>query len=146
MNKFNKGLFIFLVVAIVATIGGIIYLAVTPKPGDRFTEFYILGTGGKASSYPKEVTLGSSAEVIVGIVNREGQAASYQVKLTIDGVENSKLDVGMLADSQKWEQKVSFTPQKAGQGQKIEFYLYKDGSDKPHIKDPLRLFINVTSP
>jgi uncharacterized membrane protein len=105
-----------------------------------------LGTGGKASDYPKEVTLGSSAEVIIGIVNREGQTASYQVKITIDGAEDSKLDVGTLTDGQKWEQKTSFKPQKAGQGQKVEFYLYKDGSDKPHIKDPLRLFINVTSP
>lgn len=146
MSKFNKGLTIFLVIAIVTTIGGIIYLAITPKPGDRFTEFYILGTDGKASGYPREVTLGNSAEVTVGIVNREGQTASYQVNITIDGTEDNKVDVGTLADGQKWEQEISFSPKNAGQGQKVEFYLYKDGSDKPHIKDPLHLFIDVTSP
>jgi uncharacterized membrane protein len=146
MSKLNKGLTIFLVIAIVATIGSIIYLAITPKPGDRFTEFYILGPAGKASDYPKEVTLGNSAEVTVGIINREGQTASYQVNITIDGTEDNKEDVGTLADGQKWEQEVSFSPQNAGQGQKVEFYLYKDVGDKPHIKDPLRLFIDVTSP
>ncbi|MBM4454267.1 MAG: DUF1616 domain-containing protein [Chloroflexi bacterium] len=146
MSKFNKGLTIFLVIAIVATIGGIIYLSLTPKPGDRFTEFYILGITGRASDYPKKVTLGNSAEVIIGVVNREGQTASYQVSIAVDGVEDNKVDVGTLANGQKWEQKVSFSPKNTGDGQKIEFYLYKDGSDKPHIKDPLRLFIDVRPP
>ena len=146
MSQFNKGLFIFQVIAIVAAIGGIVYLAVTPKPGDRFTEFYILGSGEKASGYPKEATLGNSAEVILGVVNREGQTASYRVKISIDGIETRDIDIGTLADGQKWEQKAGFTPRTAGQGQKVEFYLYKDSEDKPHIKDPLRLYINVNSP
>ena len=143
MAKLNKWLTIFLVVAIVASIGCIIYLANAPKPGDRFTEFYILGPERKASGYPREILLGESAEIFVGIVNHEGKPASYRATLTVDGDIIEEFDVGMLADSAEWEQKVRLIPKKAGKQQKVELNLYKDASDQAYHKEPLRLFIDV---
>ena len=143
MAKLNKWLTIFLVVAIVASIGFIIYLANTPKPGDRFTEFYILGPERKASGYPTEIVLGESAEIFVGIVNHEGKPTSYRATLTIDDDIDQEVHVGMLSDDAEWEKKVSFTPKKAGKKQKVELNLYKDASDQAYHKEPLRLFIDV---
>ena len=143
MAKLNIWLTIFLVVAIVASIGCIIYLANTPKPGDRFTEFYILGPGRKASGYPKEIVLGESAEIFVGVVNHEGKPTSYRAKLTIDDDIDQEVHVGMLPDGAEWEQKVSFTPKKTGKQQKVELNLYKDASDQAYHKEPLRLSIDV---
>jgi uncharacterized membrane protein len=146
MSKLNKALSILLIVAIVAAVGAIIYLSVTPKKGEKFTEFYILNAAGKAQDYPKQVTSGEPVDIVLGIVNHEYQPASYQVKIESGGIEISQVDIGTLAHEQKWQEKISFTPQYAGEKQRVNFYLYKNGEDAPYLKEPLRLYIDVRSP
>jgi uncharacterized membrane protein len=146
MSKLHKALSIFLIVAIVVALGFIIYMAVTPQEGDKFTEFYILGTEGKAQDYPKQIILGESAHILIGVVNHEHQPASYQAKIQIGGIEISEINTGTLADGEKWEREISFTPQSSGERQRVDFYLYKNGEDKPYLKEPLRLYIDVISP
>ena len=146
MSKLDKGLSISLILAIVVALGCLGYVVATPKQGEKFSEFYILGAGGKADDYPRQVILGDSADIIIGVVNHEYQPTSYRVKITIDGIENSELNVGTLAHEQKWEQRVNFTPPKAGERQRVGFQLYKDGEDEPYLNDPLHLYIDVTSP
>lgn len=143
MVKLNKLLTIFLIAAILASIAGIVYLSSVPKPGDRFTEFYILGSEGKAGDFPKEIALGESAEILVGIVNHEGTSASYRFTLTIEGDLYQEINVGMLSDGAKWEQKIIYIPRKSGNQQKLELNLYKDTSAQPYHREPLRLFIDV---
>jgi uncharacterized membrane protein len=146
MSKLHKALSIFLIVAIVVALGFIIYMAVTPQEGDKFTEFYILGTEGKAQDYPKQIILGESAHILIGVVNHEHQPASYQAKIQIGGIEISEINTGTLADGEKWEREISFTPQSSGERQRVDFYLYKNCEDKPYLKEPLRLYIDVISP
>ena len=143
MAKLNKWLTILLILAIVASIVGIVYLANVPKPGDKFTEFYILGSESKASDYPKEIVLGESGEIFVGIINHEGKPISYRVTLTINDDLDQEMLVGTLSDDVKWEQKVSFTPKKAGKQQKVELNLYLSSSDQLYHKESLRLYIDV---
>ena len=145
-SKLDKGLSISLIIAIVAALGCLIYVVATPKQGEKFTEFYILGLEGKAEDYPQQTLLGDPAQVIIGIVNHEQQPASYRVGITIDDVKSSQAAIGMLAHEEKWEEKVSFTPKVAGEKQKVEFYLYKDVEIEPYYKEPLRLYIDVTLP
>ena len=146
MSKLNKALSIFLIVAIVATLGFIIYMAATPKKGEKFTEFYILSVEGKAQNYPKQVIWGEPVDILIGVVNHEYQPASYQAKIKVDGIEASEVNIGTLANGEKWEGKISFTPQFAGERQRIDFYLYKNGEDAPYLKEPLRLYIDVIPP
>jgi len=146
MSKLNKALSIFLIVAIVATLGSIIYMEVTPKKGEKFTEFYILSAEGKAQDYPKQAISGEPVDLILGIVNHEYQPASYQVKIELGGIEASQVNIGTLAHEQKWQEKISFTPQFAGERQRVDLYLYKNGEDAPYLKEPLRLYIDVLSP
>jgi len=146
MSKLNKALSIFLIVAIVAALGFIIYMAVTPQEGDKFTEFYILSAEGNAQDYPKQVILGEPVNILIGVVNHEYQPASYQAKIKIGGIEISEVNIGTLANGEKWEKKISFTPQFAGERQKIDFYLYKNGEGEPYLKELLRLYIDVISP
>lgn len=145
MSKLDKGLSFCLVVAIVAALGCLGYVIASPKQGEKFTEFYILSTKGKAEDYPKQVILGEPVELIIGVVNHEYQTASYRVAITIDGVKNSQIDIGTLENGQKCERKVSFIPQIAGKKQNVEFYLYKNGEIKPCFADPLRLYIDVVT-
>lgn len=146
MLRLDKALFIALVVAILATLGGIIYLAATPQPYEKFTEFYILNPQGKAEDYPWQVTLGADVEVTIGVVNHEYQPAAYRVEITINGAMSKEINVGTLAHEQKWEQEVSFVAQSAGDNQTVEFWLYKDNQLEPYLKDPLRLYIDVRQP
>jgi uncharacterized membrane protein len=141
--RWDKALSISLVVAILAALGGIVYFAITPQPSEKFTEFYILGPQGKADNYPQQVVLGANVDVIIGVVNHEYQPATYHIRITINGVRNKEIDIGTLAQEQKWEQKISFVAQSPGDKQKVEFWLYRDNGVEPYIKDPLRLYIDV---
>jgi len=62
-----------------------IYACAAPKVGEKFTEFYILGPDGRAVDYTRELVPGQEGDVIIGIVNREREAASYRVTVEIDG-------------------------------------------------------------
>jgi uncharacterized membrane protein len=142
-----------LVVVIVVTIVGLGYVAVnTSRVGEKFTEFYILGPYGKAENYPTELKVGEEGRVIVGIVNHEQENTSYRVEvwidgeqttLRIDGEDRYEIDVG-LENEGKWEQEVGFVPEKAGEKQKVEFVLYKEG--EPYFEEPPYLWINVETP
>jgi uncharacterized membrane protein len=145
----DKVLSVVLVVAIVGAIGTLGYVVATPRVGEKFTEFYILGPDGKAENYPTELKVGEEGRVIVGIVNHEQVRTSYKVevwisgekaKLRIDGEDRDEIRVE-LEHEVGWEREVSFVPQKAGEGQKVEFVLYKEG--EPYFEEPLHLWIDV---
>jgi uncharacterized membrane protein len=147
MSKFSlaKGLSValsaILVLAILATIGAIIYISNDPNAGEKFTEFYLLGPGGKAADYPKDIRLGQSATVLLGIVNREKQPATYRFEVLSDNTTTySKADI-ILQNDGKWEGEVTVKPLAKGENQKVEFYLYKDNAAGPYLK--LHLFVNV---
>jgi uncharacterized membrane protein len=145
LKKSYIALITFLAVAIVITTGLIVYLKLTPHKTKEFTEFYVLNAEGRALDYPEKVTVGSPIDVILGVVNHEYQPASYRIDIKIDGNDAQQINVGTLADKQKWEQKVSFTPKVVGERQMVDFILYKDGTTEPHLKEPLRLYIDVTA-
>jgi len=143
MGNLDKALSVVLIVAIVAALGWLGYVIAQPKGGEKFTEFYILGPGGQAENYPKQVIVGKEAKVILGIVNHEHQPTSYRVKIDINGVKNREIYTGILAHKEKWEQEVSFVPVEAGLSQKVEFWLYKSEETEPCLKEPLHLYIDV---
>jgi len=88
-SPFDKFLSVVLVFAIVGVIGTLGYFATHPKVGERFTEFYILGAGGKAEGYSTELKLGERGEIILGIVNHEQERTGYRVEILVDGMKNT---------------------------------------------------------
>jgi uncharacterized membrane protein len=137
----NKILTVVFAVLIVAAITAIVWLAIVPEKGERFSEFYILGADGKADNYPHDVQAESAATVIAGIVNREHEPASYHVLVETDNITIGQADNITLVDGQKWEEPVTFTPTKAGDNQTIEFLLYKNEQVAPYLS--LNLWVNV---
>ncbi len=135
----NKTLFIILIVAILGVAGTLSYVIATPRVGERFTEFYILGLEGKGENYPREVVVGEQAKVIVGIINREQETMRYQVEITIEGIIDSEIGPVVLAHEDQWEQEVSFTMARVGDKQEVDFFLYKE--DK--LDSQLHLWIDV---
>ena len=128
----------------VATAG---YVITTPRVGEKFTEFYILGLGGEAINYPREMKVGEEGRVIVSIINREHETVSYRIEISLDGVSNNQAGPLVLEHDEKWEEVISFTPDSFNPDrregyQKVEFLLYKNGGNTPCLK-PLHLWILV---
>ncbi len=133
---------IFLGVLVVANIGAISFLGYQvsqPVPRDAFTEFYVLDSSGTTESYPKEVLLGESVQIIVGIVNNEGIHATYHVRIVIGDDQLLRSDRVVLVDREKWEGLLTFVPLVHGSNQKLEILLYEGLDEEPAQDLSLRI-------
>jgi uncharacterized membrane protein len=68
-------------ISIAFVIGGVGITIFFPPQAERFTEFYILGTGGLASDYPTTVLRGEDQNLTIGIGNREGRDIGYTLEI-----------------------------------------------------------------
>ena len=140
-GSWNTALSVVLVLAILGALGTLGYIIASPKVGERFTEFYILGLSGEATDYPKELVVGKEGKVIVGIINREHEPVTYRVEVVIDGVKNNEVGPVTLEYNGEWEGIVGFTPDRAGDKQKVEFLLYRQGQSEVYQR--LHLWLDV---
>ncbi len=63
-SALDKGLTVALAASIVVAGGTLAYVVLTPRSGETFTEFYILGPGGNASGYPTNLTVNETGSVM----------------------------------------------------------------------------------
>ena len=141
-TRLDRALTVLLVLSILLSIAALVYVIVTPKQGEKFTEFYILGPGGKAYDYPTNVTAGNRSTVIVGVVNHEYAAVNYSLELNLNNSTFLKRDLA-LEHNQTWEQPVRYILNKPGDGQKLQFLLYRESNFTAPYRD-LHLWVNVT--
>jgi len=132
---------IILVLAVVGALGMLGYAIASPKAGEKFTEFYILGLDGKAIDYPGELIVGEEGKVKVGIISREQETATYWVEVAIEGAKSNEVGMVTLEDGEKWEGIVGFAPDRVGDNQKVEFLLYKQGWNGVYQR--LHLWVDV---
>lgn len=140
-GRWDKALSIILVITIVGALGMLGYVLATPRAGERFTEFYLLGLSGEAIDYPEELAVGEEGKVLVAIVNRERETMAYQVEVMIDRAKNNEIGPVTLEHNGKWERLVGFTLNRTGDNQKVEFLLYKQGQNKAYTR--LHLWVDV---
>ena len=143
-SRLDRVLTIILAIVALGAICSAIYVVAHPKPGERFTEFYLLGLGGTAEYLPHDMALGADADVIVGIANREGKDVTYQVRVSLDSTEVRAIDGVALQDGGTWEETVTLAPTKGGDNQEVKFLLYRHGESEPYHE--LHLWINVRDP
>ena len=123
----------FLVFAVVA--GGLTaYFASMSGVGERFTGFYVLGPEGKMEGYPKNLTLGESGTVILGLANYEYQEVTYNIVIKLENATIGTINNVRIAHEETWQQNFTFTPEEVGEKMKLEFLLYADldGVDAPY--------------
>jgi len=103
------------------------YVIITPKEGEKFTEFYILGPNGTASDYPTELKVGEEdkIKVIIDVVNHEYANVSYRLEVKLNGEVIGEKSIE-LKDNETWERSFTFRAKKEGEHQKLEFLLYKN--------------------
>jgi len=142
-SRVDRILTVILVISIIASVVMLVYVIVTPKQGEKFTEFYILGPGGMADDYPVEFILGDSGTVIVGVVNHEYALINYSLALVLENESLNRNQEIMLAHNETWEQPVTFTPDRAGTDMKLQFLLYMENNFTVPYRD-LHLWIDVS--
>lgn len=116
-----------------------IFFAITLKPQERYSEFFILNEKSKAGDYPKNLTLGQNATIIAGIVNHEQAMANYLLKVDLNNEKILEESIE-IKDGEKRMQNITFRPSIAGK-QKLELMLYKDNSTEAYF---LHLYLDVS--
>jgi len=146
-SKLDKTLTIILIFSILLSVTTLVYVILTPKEGEHFTEFYILGPDGKADNYPTEYMLGENGTVMVGIINHEYKPTNYTIDIRL---ENKSLPLSEiqrqinLEHNMSWEEPVTFTPPFEGKNMKLEFLLFNETEKTTPYRD-LHLWINVNT-
>jgi len=80
-SKMDRALTIILAISIIVAMASLVYVIATPKIGEKFTEFYLLGPSGIADDYPRNLTMGKNASVFIGVVNHEYKTINYTVEI-----------------------------------------------------------------
>lgn len=88
-SKRDRALFIAGILTIAVVVLSITFVITLPMPGEKFTEFYILGENRTADSYPTDITPGISYPMYVGIGNHEYRTVNYSVEIyLVPNMEN----------------------------------------------------------
>lgn len=154
-DRLDKALTVILIITILLSVASLIYVIVTPKQGEKFTEFYILGSGGKAYDYPTDVQAGNHSTVTVGVVNHEYALVNYTMSISLNNTPMNSTTIKdnfvypimsmniTLLHNETWEKPVSYVINHTGEGQKLEFLLYREGNFTNSYRD-LHLWVNVS--
>ncbi len=162
----DKLLTVVLVISILSSVIALVYVVAVPRQGESFTEFYILGPGGNATGYPRNLTVGDDASVIIGIANHEHRAVEYTVELWLVNMsfvnnltevhamyffdsfnvtlEHTEVDLEGEWQPQ-WELPYEFNVSIDG-NYKLWFLLYKDGAPElPYPPSPMMEYTNTSA-
>ncbi|MBS3816696.1 MAG: DUF1616 domain-containing protein [Candidatus Thermoplasmatota archaeon] len=152
---------------VIATVGLLIasgslayHIATTPRTGERFTEFGVLGPEGMADDYPTNLTVNETGTVIVMVTNREHASVNYTLVIGAGHSYDNMSDEGdipedfnvtlpsnntyketsvRLRHGEKWNRTVNFSIGEEGRAIKLNFFLLKDGD----VYRQLHLWVDV---
>ena len=143
-DRFNRYLAGIVGLAMGVALISALAIIVLPRPAERFTEFYILGTEGLAEGYPRETIVGQPVTLTVGISNREGHSSEYRVEAHDGEQVIGQSDPLRLENGEIIELPISFVPSRTGNDIPIRIFLYRNDQSQPYRS--LRLWINVMEP
>jgi uncharacterized membrane protein len=143
LTRAKKVIWMAVLLAALVGAGSLIYFEVALPQKPAPTEFYILNAEGKAGNYPRQVKAGDNVTITAVVINHESQTTAYSIRAVTNGNVAGETTTPALATEAKWQGKVEFIVGKSGTGQKIDFYLYKEGEEQPYFKDPLYIYIDA---
>ena len=136
----DKALSVIIVILVVFAVSMTTYAVVKPKQPEKFTEFYILGSDGKMSNYPTNLTSGENGNVTIMIVNHENVPTSYILVYNYNGTTVSKNYI-TLQDGQNISVPLSIVTGNTGK-KEVELLLYKQ-PDQRNVYLSLHFWVNV---
>jgi uncharacterized membrane protein len=136
----DKALSIILIILVVLAISMTTYAVVKPKQPEKFTEFYVLGSDGKMSNYPTNLTSSENGNITIVIVNHENVPTSYLLVYNFNGTTVSENNI-TLQDGQNISVPLTIVPGNSGK-KEVELLLYKQ-PDHQNVDLSLRFWVNV---
>ena len=156
-DTIDKALVIGTVVLLLVSAGLAVHIITTPRTGERFTQFYVLGSQGMADDYPDQLQVGEAATIFVGVINNEHQEVDYTLVIGLGRDLDSMTSIGGFDDHfefpsnntyyeteltlehlERMEYNISFSIQEPGE-YKFVMYLLRDGD----IYRNLHLWVHV---
>ncbi len=130
-----------IIIASIILISTVSWRIQSPPAGEPFTEFYILGETRMLQDYPTNLSLGSTQNYWIGIINNEGTETSYSVKAFIKEESVGGKTGIRLGAGDKWEDEFGIVPRVEGTQEKLVFELYRENEENPYRK--LHLFVDI---
>jgi uncharacterized membrane protein len=131
-TKIDRLLTIILIISIILAISMTVYVIITPKEGEKFTEFYVLDINGTADNYPIKLL----AKVL------SNYPAFGWINPTESRMSLLNFSLKNLMHNESWESPFIFKATRAGEDQKLEFLLYKNRKKESYRS--LHLWVDVT--
>ncbi len=111
MPLIDKVLTVGIAVMLVASVVVLAWAITTPRVGERFTQLAILGPGGMATDYPRDLTVGQDARVLLSVKSFEHRTANYTIAMVLTNITDNTTTVGSW--SIDWMAVNSLTPYQA---------------------------------
>lgn len=153
-DTLNRFLNVIIIISILLAVVALSYVIITPKQGEKFTEFYLFGSSGNASDYPKEISIGKNYTVNLVIANHEYKTINYTIEIwlinqsedrdetiihnmwfvdkILTTLEHTNIEI-RKTKTRQWEYNYSFGINRTGSF-KLTFLLFKTPTEE-YIKD-----------
>ena len=155
---------VLLVLSILLAVSSVGYAVAVPKPGESFTELYLLteNEDGElvADGYPSTVTAGEAQPLVVGIGNHEHEQVQYTLLVELHRVQTQNNSTTVLQREQltrfdptldaneTWHQPHTVRPTLTGERLRLTYLLYRGSPpQQPSVDSAYRethLWLNVT--
>ena len=150
-SKLDKLLIIVIAALIITTLMFFVYSITSPKIGEKFTDFYLLGSNGNAANYPRNLIAGENMTVIIGITNHEQQTINYTIEIWLinqtiiynetiyhnmwfmDKINATLNDKPLNIEEPwkpQWECNYTFNVEKKGENFKLAFLLFTKNTEE----------------
>ena len=111
--------------------------------GQPMTEMAMYNSSGEARYYPREIAIGSPAEVRISVANHEGKSVHYVIVVAGAGTAVGTSPDFTLDDGEKWTGPVRFTVNEVGDELPVRFELHD--ADSTDRQSPHRSLVLVVS-
>lgn len=83
MPMVDKMLTIGIAVMLIASVVVLAWAITTPREGETFTQLALLGPGGMAADYPRNLTVGEDARVLLSVKSFEHEPMNYTIVIVL---------------------------------------------------------------
>jgi uncharacterized membrane protein len=91
--------------------------------------------------YPRSVTIGDEARIVLGIDNRENATTTFDVEVAIDGQSQQSVGPFILRNQESKTTEITLKPFRVGDNQQVDFLLHKNGNPVPYLR--LHIWLDV---